>query len=513
MRQGKRFLRKKRNGRTVFLPLTDCGTKYQEESRKWYIQYKDANGAKKRVPGFTDKEATSQLAAELERKAEHIQSGLSDPHEDGKLRPLKEHLEDFRLHLQSKSNSKKHVRQTCARIEGILEGCKLSRWIDIIGSTVEQWLAVERAEGRMGIKTSNYYLAALKQFCTWMENDGRVSKKKNPVEHLSTINADTDVRWERRAITTEEFVRLVASAATGPDVQCVSGSDRAMLYVLAAWTGYRRKELASLTLKSFNLTSEPTTVDVEASYSKRRKNDSVPLHPAVAEQLKDWLALKGKIGRDEPLFNLRSKCGALRRTSKMMRLDLERARLAWIEEAQTDEEKEQREKSDFLQYRDEKGLYADFHANRHTFITNLAKAGVHPKLAQSMARHSDVNLTMGIYSHVEVAEQADAINALPAPPPLPVSIEAADSQSTSTASVSDSDSEIVAPIVAPTSDFGRLCESVADYNCPPEGAEGSAQNPLPQQELVILCQALATDDLSSGGGIRTPDTRIMIPLL
>ena len=63
-------------------------------------------------------------------------------------------------------------------------------------------------------------------------------------------------------------------------------------------------------------------------------------------------------------------------------------------------------------------MYADFHANRHTFITNLARAGVHPKLAQSMARHSDVNLTMGIYSHVEVAQQADAINTLPAPPSL-----------------------------------------------------------------------------------------------
>ncbi|MCG8451074.1 MAG: site-specific integrase, partial [Pirellulales bacterium] len=496
MRKGKQFLRKKHNGRTILLPLTTCGTKYRYKSSKWYIQYRDENGEKKRVPGFTDKEATQQLAAELERKAQHIQSGLADPHEQGKLRSLKKQLEDFRTHLLGKSNSKKHVRQTCNRIESIIAGCTFSRWVDIVGSTVEQWLATERAEGRMGIKTSNYYLAAFKQFCTWLETDGRVPKKNNPVEHLSAINAETDVRWERRAISPEEFVRLIKAAATGPDVQCMCGPDRAMLYIVAAWTGYRRKELASITLKSFNLDSEPATVQVKASHSKRRKNDIVPLHPMVAQQLKDWLALKGNVKRDEPLFNLRSKSGALRRTSKMMRLDLERARLAWVEEAQTDKERKQREESDFLQYRDENGMYADFHANRHTFITNLAKAGVHPKLAQSMAGHSDVNLTMGIYSHVEVAEQAEAVSSLPAPPTLPVVNEAADSQVTST----DSTAENHAPIHAPAGDFWSLCQAVADYNCPSEGEKGSVQNPLPQKELVILCQSLTSDDQSSGGG-------------
>jgi len=197
------------------------------------------------------------LAAELERKAEHIQSGLADPHEKGKLRPLREHLEEFRTHLHSESNSKKHVHQTCTRIERIIESCEFARWTDIVPSKATKWLAEERVAGRMGIKTSNYYLASIKQFCTWLEMDGRVPKKQNPLEHLTAINTDADIRRERRAISPEEFVRLVESAVSGPDVQCVSGPDRAMLYVLAAWTGFRREELASLTLKSFNLDSEP----------------------------------------------------------------------------------------------------------------------------------------------------------------------------------------------------------------------------------------------------------------
>ena len=109
----------------------------------------------------------------------------------------------------------------------------------------------------------------------------------------------------------------------------------------------------------------------------------------------------------------------MRRTSKMMKLDLEQARKTWIEEAgKNKKERKRREESDFLQYQDENGMYADFHANRHTFISNLAKSGVSPKVAQTMARHSDINLTMNVYSHVEMDEQAAAISELPPPPKM-----------------------------------------------------------------------------------------------
>ena len=160
-----------------------------------------------------------------------------------------------------------------------------------------------------------------------------------------------------------------------------------------------------------------------------------------------------------------------------MRLDLELARAAWIEESKSDEERKQRETSDFLEYRDEKGMYADFHANRHMFITNLAKAGVHPKLAQSMARHSDVNLTMGVYSHVDVAQQAIAINTLPAPPSLAGASGDAqgDTEATDTKDTvrteqqpnATDEQKSVAPVVAPTNDFDCLCSALADNNCPP----------------------------------------------
>ena len=50
---------------------------------------------------------------------------------------------------------------------------------------------------------------------------------------------------------------------------------------------------------------------------------------------------------------------------------------------------------------------------RHTFITNLANSGVHPKTAQALARHSTVTLTMDRYSHTYMGEQSEAVAALP----------------------------------------------------------------------------------------------------
>ncbi|MCA9170990.1 MAG: tyrosine-type recombinase/integrase [Planctomycetales bacterium] len=57
--------------------------------------------------------------------------------------------------------------------------------------------------------------------------------------------------------------------------------------------------------------------------------------------------------------------------------------------------------------------FADFHAARHTFITNLSRSGVYPKTAQDLARHSDIRLTMNVYSHTDLSEQAKAVGRLP----------------------------------------------------------------------------------------------------
>ena len=66
-----------------------------------------------------------------------------------------------------------------------------------------------------------------------------------------------------------------------------------------------------------------------------------------------------------------------------------------------------------VDYKDAGGRVADFHALRHTFITNLAQGGVHPKTAQALARHSTITLTMDRYTHSLQEDQTRALDVLP----------------------------------------------------------------------------------------------------
>ncbi len=64
--------------------------------------------------------------------------------------------------------------------------------------------------------------------------------------------------------------------------------------------------------------------------------------------------------------------------------------------------------------RDAHGRTVDVHCLRHTFATLLARNGVSPGVAQKLMRHSDIRLTMNTYTHLDLADTADAVASLPA---------------------------------------------------------------------------------------------------
>ena len=134
--------------------------------------------------------------------------------------------------------------------------------------------------------------------------------------------------------------------------------------------------------------------------------------------LREWLATKNGLRPDEPLFPISGQ-RARRQGTQDVQDDAARpgACQAAVDRGDADaEERKRREQSDFLEYCNADGLYADFHSIRHLFITNLERAGTSPKMAQTLARHSDIRLTLGVYTHVGVHDQTAAIWSLPAPP-------------------------------------------------------------------------------------------------
>jgi site-specific recombinase XerD len=383
------------------------GQKVKEKSRKWWGRYRDENGCERRVPLAADKTAAQAKLSELVKKAERRAAGLEDPFEEHRRTPLTEHLTDFRRFLEGKGNTDKHARQTCNRVQAILDGCRFVRLGDVSPSAVVEWLKNERAAERMGIQSSNYYLGCIKSFLVWMVKDSRTDR--NPLAHMSGMNAKVDVRRERRCLPPDEFALFFEAARKGKPKRKLGGEDRAMLYLLAANSGFRCSELASLMPESFDLAGDSPSVTVDAAYSKRRRKDTQPLPREAALVLAQWLEGKPAQHRLWP--------GRwVNHAAKMVKADLAAARAAWIRKAATFEERQEREASMVLTFRDEADQVFDFHALRHQYVSNLAAAGVHPKIAQTLARHSTITLTLDRYTHVGLYDLSASVNSLPAPP-------------------------------------------------------------------------------------------------
>ena len=413
------------DGKTITAPVVlkgqGAGRTCRLRSPNWYGR---VNG--ERVTLCTNKEAAEVMLADLLRKAALGKAGVTDRYEEHHKRPLlcprcrgrgeteagepcgcpgRPHVADFRRFLEAKGNTPKHARQTCRRAAAVLDGCKAVFLADISPSAVMDWLAAQREAGRLSIQTSNYYLRDLKSFWRWLVKDRRTGE--HPLAHLSGINAAVEDHRERRHLEPDDFAAFVEAARRGKTVRRLSGADRAMLYTVAAFTGLRESELASLTPESFALDADPPAVTVGAAYSKRRREDTIILRPDLAALVRGWLA-----GRPagQPLWpGVWWKRGAL-----LVRKDLEAAQAAWLTDAGEDgEERRRRDSSDRFAYADAAGRVFDFHALRHQFISNLAAAGVHPKVAQALARHSTITLTMNRYTHLGLHDEAAALDKLP----------------------------------------------------------------------------------------------------
>src|SRR5580704_6485325 len=251
------------------------GKKVKSRSRKWWGRFKDEDGSERRVPLAGDKLAAQAMLNDLVRKVELRIAGLESPFEKHLSRPLAEHLSDFRNFIEGKGNTDKYARITCRRVQAVLDGCQFLRFSDISPSTVIEWLKNQRVADRLGIKSCNYYLASIKAFLAWMIKDGRTDR--NPLAHLAAMNARVDVRRERRCLAPAEFALFLEAACQGKPVRCIAGRNRRMLYILAAGSGLRCSELASLTPESFDLGGDSPRVVLEAAYSKRRRRDTQPL--------------------------------------------------------------------------------------------------------------------------------------------------------------------------------------------------------------------------------------------
>jgi integrase len=169
-------------------------------------------------------------------------------------------------------------------------------------------------------QTSNFYLAAMKQFCRWMVCDNRATE--SPIQHMKGRNVRVDRRHDRRALSVAELRHLLTITRNNRAWFGVDGPQRALLYQLSAETGLRRGELRSLTASSFNFETTPATVTVAAGYAKNRELAMLPLRSGMSAAMKAHLADKLP---NAPAFKMPS----LSNVARMLKKDLEAAGIAY----------------------------------------------------------------------------------------------------------------------------------------------------------------------------------------
>ena len=279
-------------------------------------------------------------------------------------------LGDFQTNLEFNKNSDQYVAQTVNRVRRIFDECNFVTLADLRGPDAidryQSFLQSYRySKGKAGTarkcsqSTVNHYTVVLKTFCHWA-----VTGRKMPDCPLLTLRkAKVTENKTRRAATIKECEQLLKAAEQGGEVYGLTGHERAVLYRLALNTGFRVSELASLTPKSFHLDSQPAYVRLEASDAKNKDVAEQPLPAPLVAQLRKFLK---SLPADEPVWPGTWQLYAAR----MVRADLAETDVAGL----------------------------DFHSLRTTFITNLARQNVHPRKAQELARHSDINLTMKFYT-------------------------------------------------------------------------------------------------------------------
>jgi integrase len=386
-----------------------------KEAARWYVEFRDQLDTVRRLPAFVSKAASEELGRNLDKLvafhkssggqtdpaltrfltglesrtlASLVKIGLLAPDRVAVAKPLSAHLDDFAGALTAKGNSVFHVDVVVGRARRVFDVCNFRFLGCIKASKVMEHLHDRRADTDkkrgMSAQTFNHTLQACKQFCRWAVKDRRALE--NPLAHLGGLNVKTDRRRDRRALTVDELRGLLDTARHGPECYGMEGPERELLYWLAVESGLRSNELRSLTRVSFALDAEPPTVTVDAAYSKHRRQDTLALRPALAAALREFLATKMP---DAPAFRMPTD---RKEASAMFQADLKGAGIA---------------------LRDDAGLVVDFHSLRHTFITNLANAGIHPKTAQTLARHSTIALTMDKYTHTLREQEAEALGVLP----------------------------------------------------------------------------------------------------
>ena len=356
--------------RTRTTKRTKGGAKKTYVSKTWRARAKDPiTGERVERSGFRTRTEGEAWKYATER-------GEGRALTPGAVVPL---IDEFRAHLRDKGTSPAQVDLTVARVGKVLALGEIVTTADLTEDGIRRALA-RAYEAINADQTKKHHRAALRQFCRHLTRKRILAG--NPMADVGAPRVRRIVH-ERRAFAAGEIARLHAATRPRPDFRGLSGEQRDLVYTIGLAAGLRASEIAALRPAHLDLGRERPHVHLPGTETKNGEPARVPLPAHLAACLAAYVT---RVGPEERLFP--GNWAKHKEAGVMLRRDLEAAGVP---------------------YKTREG-FGDFHALRHTFITNLIRAGVPPKIVQTLARHSTITLTLDRYTAVEQSELFDAIN-------------------------------------------------------------------------------------------------------
>jgi len=304
----------------------------------------------------TDKRVADQkmreLLTDLEREAHGV--GVPRAAREAQLTALSAHHAAFIAACESAQLSKNTLGKYRHSLPKLFARCGWQTPRDVTAASFITW----RERSGLLPKTVNDLLGSMRTMLLWMKRTRLIS-----TDPLSEVRKVTNPRVGsfRRALSVQELQRLLTKAPR----------HRAVVYQTIVYTGLRRAEMNGLKWDDFKLDDAQPFVRVPSSISKNRKESVHYLRPELAATLRSFRPADAK--PEDFVFR-----GQLPRIPTFKR-DLAAADIP---------------------FEDARGRRIDLHGLRKTYGTMLAAAGVSPRVAMELMRHSDMKLTMGVYTDV-----------------------------------------------------------------------------------------------------------------
>jgi len=372
---------------------------------RWWLRFKGADGRWHGAPAKTSTKPAARLEAlERERLARQQREGLA-PSDDNRRRTFGELMDLWQERYGSRLRSQtiqlsveKHLRPALGKL---LLGGAAAALPPLLNSKI----------GKLSPSTLNhlraychrlYAVASMRSVGWWM--------LPNPVNRLE-LSKFKEARRKRATVAAEEVPRVLAALtpAWRP------------LFAAAFFLGLRRGELLALQKEEIDLREWMITVrrSGQADVTKGRDDGTVP----IPEPLRPYLAAAIKLSPSKWVFPATD--GTQRAPDTNLKAVLRRAlgRAGIVEghehrcrkpgcghvELATDDANRRCPKDNralWIRPLPKKGIV--FHSLRHTTATLLARAKVHPSVAQKILRHANIETTLAIYTHVDGIEDMRA---------------------------------------------------------------------------------------------------------